>query len=107
MDFLMVTCILVIVGVVGVAIVRHLEKKNFNRGICPICNGKLHNFDTDSQGGRGYICDNCGDTPPGYHIMLIIIILSKISSSTSILKLSYLFIEKTFIYLFLHMNFLI
>ena len=28
-------------------------------GICPHCNNKLRNFDTDSQGGRGYKC-NCG-----------------------------------------------
>ena len=36
-----------------------LEKRGFNNGICPRCNKRLRNFDIDSQGGRGYICD-CG-----------------------------------------------
>ena len=35
------------------------EKKDFNKGICPRCGGKLHLFDTDSQGGRGYCCHKC------------------------------------------------
>ena len=60
MNFLMVSCILIIVVIVGgAAIARHLEKRDYNEGVCPICNGKLYNFDTDSQGGRGYKCDHC------------------------------------------------
>lgn len=35
-----------------------LEKKGFNNGICPLCGTKLRYFDSDSQGGRGYCCDN-------------------------------------------------
>lgn len=46
-----------------VAIARHLEAKDFNGGICRYCGNKLRFFDTDSQGGRGYICDNCGHAP--------------------------------------------
>ena len=41
---------------------RHLEKIEFNNGICKTCNKKLRLFDTDSQGGRGYICDSCKHT---------------------------------------------
>ena len=36
-----------------------LEKKDYNRGICPHCGKKLTLFDTDSQGGRYYICEKC------------------------------------------------
>ena len=35
------------------------EHKDFNNGICPRCGGKLHLFDIDSQGGRGYCCHKC------------------------------------------------
>ena len=38
------------------------ERKGFNNGICPHCNTPLRNFDTDSQGGRGYTCDKCDYT---------------------------------------------
>ena len=37
-----------------------LEKKEYNNGYCPHCGKKLLLFDTDSQGGRGYICEECG-----------------------------------------------
>lgn len=42
-----------------IMVVRHCEKKDFNNGICKHCNGKLELFSTDSQGGRGYVCE-CG-----------------------------------------------
>ena len=32
-----------------------LEKKEYNRGICPYCGKKLVQLDTDSQGNRGYV----------------------------------------------------
>lgn len=34
------------------------EKKDFNNGVCKYCGGPLHHFDTDSQGGRLYTCEN-------------------------------------------------
>lgn len=37
-----------------------LERRDFNNGICVNCGSKLIHFDNDSQGGRGYCCDNCG-----------------------------------------------
>ena len=36
-----------------------LEKKEYNRGICPYCGKKLVQLDTDSQGNRGYVCYEC------------------------------------------------
>jgi len=35
------------------------EKKAYNGGKCPNCGGKLKHFGTDSQGGRGYVCEKC------------------------------------------------
>ena len=35
------------------------ERKWFNKGVCPDCGEPLHYFDTDSQGGRGYLCNKC------------------------------------------------
>ena len=51
--------IVIVMFIVGVTIGITLEKKGFNNGICPHCNKKLRNFDTDSLGGRGYCCE-CG-----------------------------------------------
>ncbi len=42
---------------------RHHEKVDFNNGYCKHCNSRLRRFDVDSQGGRGYVCDDCG-----YHV---------------------------------------
>ena len=39
---------------------RIKEKEDWNNGVCPWCGHNWRYFDTDSQGGRGYICDNCG-----------------------------------------------
>lgn len=37
-----------------------MEKhKEFNNGVCPKCGKQLKHFDTDSQGGRGYCCNDC------------------------------------------------
>ena len=35
------------------------EKRDYNRGFCKKCGGRLNLFDIDSQGGRGYRCHNC------------------------------------------------
>lgn len=37
-----------------------MEKKDYNGGKCPHCLRELGHFDTDSQGGSGYVCDGCG-----------------------------------------------
>ena len=45
-----------------------IEKISFNNGKCLICGTKLRHFDTDSHGGRGYICDRCHyNTRVSYH----------------------------------------
>ena len=49
--------ILVLLLIVQIGI--FIEKKGFNNGWCPNCGTRLRFFDTDSQGGRGYCCDNC------------------------------------------------
>lgn len=38
----------------------HSESKFYNHGKCKECGNDLRHFDTDSQGGRGYCCDQCG-----------------------------------------------
>jgi len=38
------------------------DKKEWNRGKCPVCDLKWRLFDVDSQGGRGYTCDKCDKT---------------------------------------------
>ena len=48
----------VIGTIVGCIYVRHIEKKNWNNGNCPICNEPWRCFDVDSQGGRMYKCSN-------------------------------------------------
>ena len=53
----MLFTILIICGIILYGI--HIEKKDFNSGICPKCGKKLKWFDTDSQGGRGYCCHDC------------------------------------------------
>ena len=50
--------VLIVIFIIGI----FSEKKDYNNGICPKCNQRLHHFDTDSQGGRGYICDKCNYT---------------------------------------------
>lgn len=40
-----------------IALGVQLEMKAWNNGICKKCGGKWRQFDTDSQGGRGYKCD--------------------------------------------------
>lgn len=40
---------------------RRLEAKAFNGGVCPCCGNAFRLFDFDSQGGRRYTCDNCGN----------------------------------------------
>lgn len=52
--------ILLLIG--GVLGVTDAERKAYNNGICPDCGMKLNCFDTDSQGGRGYMCPRCNYT---------------------------------------------
>ena len=61
MIYWIIAIILAIAIVFGITrIARYFEAKSFNNGICPLCNSKLRNFDTDSQGGRGYACTGKG-----------------------------------------------
>ena len=50
--------ILFIIG--GLCICSYTEeKRDFNDGVCKFCESKLHYFDMDSGGARGYMCENC------------------------------------------------
>lgn len=46
--------ILVAVAIVCIGFVAELRA--WNKGRCPKCGNPWRNFDTDSQGGRGYSC---------------------------------------------------
>ena len=48
--------LIVILPIIGI----HFERKWFNGGICPECGTRLEYFGSDSQGGRGYLCEKCG-----------------------------------------------
>ncbi len=37
---------------------KNNEVKGWNGGYCTECGCRWENFDMDSQGGRGYICEN-------------------------------------------------
>jgi DNA-directed RNA polymerase subunit RPC12/RpoP len=39
----------------------HQERRDWNNGYCPKCGKKLVHFDTDSQGGHGWQCPDCGN----------------------------------------------
>ena len=41
---------------IGTSYSRYMEKKEWNNGYCCRCHSQWINFDTDSQGGRGYMC---------------------------------------------------
>ena len=45
-----------------IAFLIFLDKKNYNNGICTKCGGKLYHEDTDSQGGKMWVCDSCKTT---------------------------------------------
>ncbi len=54
---------LVAVMVIGSWLCWRNEKREWNNGICPKCGVfEWRYFDTDSQGGHGYSCDNCNRT---------------------------------------------
>ena len=50
--------IIVLVFIIGIIYTRRNEKKKWNKGRCPICGKPWIHFDTDSQGGRMYRCEN-------------------------------------------------
>lgn len=56
--FTPIICVLVVLTLGGIT-GYILEKKAFNNGICPKCGNRMSLFDEDSQGGRGYECNEC------------------------------------------------
>lgn len=53
---------------VGIIYVRRQEKKNWNRDICPHCGKPWMHYDTDSQGGRMYRCENWHSCDVSYRV---------------------------------------
>ena len=51
-----VIALIVYFGVMVIA--AYIESKLWNKGKCK-CGKVWRHFDNDSQGGRGYCCDNC------------------------------------------------
>lgn len=60
-DIFDITIIMLVIAIIYIVcrIAITFEKRSFNNGICKKCGSKLHHFDTDSQGGRGYTCSHC------------------------------------------------
>lgn len=54
-DFLGIS--LIILMFAGGFLARRNEKKEWNNGWCAECGSSWKQFDTDSQGGRMYVCD--------------------------------------------------
>lgn len=51
--------IMLILFLVGITLyIRYREKKEFNDGVCTHCGSNFKIFDTDSQGGTGWTCEN-------------------------------------------------
>lgn len=48
-----------VVMLVGGFLQDRWERRQFNNGICADCGDTWQGFDTDSQGGRGYVCRTC------------------------------------------------
>ena len=59
MEFMISFCVVAMLAI-GILVAIRSEAKRFNKGKCPDCGCMLRYFDTDSQEGRGYVCDVCG-----------------------------------------------
>lgn len=63
MEIVDIVAIIIIVAtvlliIIGSIMVRRSEIKHWNNGYCKECGLPWKQFDTDSQGGRMYRCDN-------------------------------------------------
>jgi hypothetical protein len=63
---LMVSLILVIIGIYWAI---YLEKKDWNKGLCPKCGGRWRCYGTTFGGDRFYNCSECNNPGPwiSYH----------------------------------------
>ena len=57
-SFILVVVLLIIL-IFAISIGFIIDKIEWNKGKCK-CGSDWKYFDTDSQGGRGYQCKNCG-----------------------------------------------
>lgn len=52
----------------GCIYVRHMEKKDWNKGYCRTCGKPWIHYATDSHGGRMYRCDNWHSCDVSYNV---------------------------------------
>ena len=57
---LVIIVFIVLLGIAVPIVGVSMERFGYNGGVCRHCKTKLRHFDNDSQGGRGYVCDECG-----------------------------------------------
>ena len=55
----MIIAIVIFAFIASLILFRHMDVKSYNNGVCKECGSPLTRFDTDSQGGRGYVCYSC------------------------------------------------
>lgn len=69
-DIIICTIMGSVVLFIGIGIVwaRKQEKKNWNNGVCPYCGKPWMHYDTDSQGGRMYRCENWHSCDVSYRV---------------------------------------
>ena len=65
---LLISVSFIFIVIFGCIYIRNSEKKRWNNGICPECGLKWMHFDTDSQGGRMYRCDNWHRCDVSYNV---------------------------------------
>lgn len=60
MKFLLIAWAVGIVWVFLPTVIEiHIQRKAYNKGVCPHCGAKLRYYDVDAEGLCGYICDEC------------------------------------------------
>lgn len=53
----LIIIVVILLGIIGCVLAYRKDKRDWNNGICPKCGTPWRQFDTDSQGGRGYNCE--------------------------------------------------
>lgn len=59
MKYLIILAIFIVAGFIATGFAIFFEKRDFNKGKCRYCGKPLVLFGHDSQGCRGYICEQC------------------------------------------------
>lgn len=57
MIWVLIAIITVWLGAIPVFVLQ--DRRTWNGGVCRKCGGRLHHADTDSQGGKLWVCEQC------------------------------------------------